>query len=92
MSQAAPQPRFGAGTVLFTGICLLLAIPVPDIAFGLLGSYFVFRGYSWWVESTPGPLDDGEIRLMEVGKDGEPDRPVRISDLNQPDPEATEKD
>lgn len=92
MSEPSSEPRFGAGTCLIAGICLLLAIPAPDAALGLGGIYLIFRGYQWWTESSDGPLDDGEIRLMQVGEDGEPDRPIRISDLSQPEPEAAEKD
>ena len=32
MSEPSSEPRFGAGTCLIAGICLLLAIPAPDAA------------------------------------------------------------
>jgi hypothetical protein len=51
----------------------------------------IVRGYIGWVADSGGPLDDGETLLMEVGEEGEPDRPVRIRDLNRPEEETTDK-
>ncbi|MCH2101792.1 MAG: hypothetical protein MK209_07705 [Planctomycetes bacterium] len=65
---------------------------MPNAALALAGSYLIFRGYAWWVESGTGPLDDGEVRLMKVGEEGEPDRPVRISDMSQSEADPSERD
>ena len=83
--------QVGGMWVLF-GICIVLTLVSIEAAIVIFAVHSISYGYRLCVRDSTGPLDDGEIRLMRAGEGGEPDRPVRISDLNQSEPEATEKD
>lgn len=79
------------GLLLMGGALCLFAAVEPRLGLALIGVLLIVRGYIGWVADSGGPLDDGETLLMEVGEEGEPDRPVRIRDLNRPEEETTDK-
>ena len=92
MSASRPPEVLTPGVVLVLGILLMVAAVESRLGLGLAGLLLIAHGYRAWVADSDGPLDDGETLLREVGEGGEPDRPVRLSDLEQSGEEAAEKD
>lgn len=63
------------------GIGCLVAVVSPQAALILMAAYFFVKAYRWTIESIP--PESQELMLMQVGEDGEPDRPAPISSLGE---------
>jgi hypothetical protein len=63
------------------GIACLVAVVSPQGALVLMATYLFIKAYRWNLESIP--PQSSELMLMQVGEDGEPDRPTPISSLDR---------
>jgi hypothetical protein len=79
--QQAKSP-WGANFAMAMGLaCLIFAMDEAGYAFIWLAIYFFVKAYRWTIQSIP--PESQELMLMQVGEDGEPDRPTRLSSLSE---------
>lgn len=75
------EERWGWHFAVMLGIGCVVAVLSLQAALLLMAAYFFIKAYRWTIESIP--PESQELMLMQVGEDGEPDRPTPISGLGR---------